>query len=460
MKTTKTKGAYSCDTFLAQGEATKSGKMLFGKNSDRYMGEAANVVYFPAKDYPDGSKLKISQHEIEQAEHTNALLGLQPYYIWGLEIGVNEYGVSIGNEAEHSPVPPDIEGILGMDLVRLGLERGKTAEEALNVITSLIDKYSEGGVCSPNGPGADYNNTFIIADGKEAWVLETLRNQWVAKRIKDDCYTVSNTYWIEDDYDKCSDGIVALAKEYGLVIKEEHFNFAKTFALKGTDTDSFCITRRMRSMEILRRGFGKIDVSYFMNMMRDHYEDNEVLKPRYDPANAVYMCLCFHGEPGIEFQTNSSLIVDYKGVDEDENTKFAAWIGFNLPCCSTFFPIFGLDEIPEILNGAGGKYDTEHLWWQLERMKLGIEANYNKYIELWRPYQRYFDGKSALLASEVEVQKLGREERMEKLTQLLNEIAAACKTVYTKIEEDLASGAPVEEHRAAYLEELKNRYMV
>ena len=38
MKTTKTKRAYSCDTFLAQGEATKSGKMLFGKNSDRYMG--------------------------------------------------------------------------------------------------------------------------------------------------------------------------------------------------------------------------------------------------------------------------------------------------------------------------------------------------------------------------------------------------------------------------------------
>ena len=36
-------------------------------------------------------------------------------------------------------------------------------------------------------------NTFIIADGKEAWVLETLRNQWVAKRISDPYYSISNT---------------------------------------------------------------------------------------------------------------------------------------------------------------------------------------------------------------------------------------------------------------------------
>jgi secernin len=451
--------AYSCDTFLAQGSSTKSGRMIFAKNSDRYMGEAANVVYFPAADHPSGTQLKISQHQIPQVGHTYALLGLQPHYIWGLEIGVNEFGVSIGNEAEHSFVPPDIEGILGMDLVRLGLERGRTAEEALNVITALIDQYSEGGVCSPDGPGADYNNTFIIADGKEAWVLETLRNQWVAKRIKDPYYSISNTYWIEDDYDKCSNGIPELAQKYGLPIREGRFNFAKTFALKTTGTDSFCITRRMRAMEVMKRGAGQIDVPYFIQMMRDHYEDNEVLKPRYDAANAVYMCLCFHGEPGIDFQTNSSLIVDYQGIDENGKIKFAMWIGLNLPCCSTFFPIFALDEIPAILNGAGGTYDPDHLWWQFERMKLGIEANYNKYIELWRPYQRYFDGKSALLATEVTLQNPGKKERMARLTALLDEIKAACVNVYTQIETDLAAGAPVEEHRALYLESLRQKYM-
>ena len=43
--TKETRKAYSCDTFLAQGKATKSGRMIFAKNSDRYMGEAANVVF-------------------------------------------------------------------------------------------------------------------------------------------------------------------------------------------------------------------------------------------------------------------------------------------------------------------------------------------------------------------------------------------------------------------------------
>ena len=41
MKKEETRRAYSCDTFLAQGKATKQGQMIFGKNSDRYMGEAA-----------------------------------------------------------------------------------------------------------------------------------------------------------------------------------------------------------------------------------------------------------------------------------------------------------------------------------------------------------------------------------------------------------------------------------
>lgn len=93
-------------------------------------------------------------------------------------------------------------------------------------------------------------------------------------------------------------------------------------------------------------------------------------------------------------------------------------------------------------------------------MKLGIEANYNKYIELWRPYQRYFDGKSSLLAVEVSKQNLEKSERTEKLAGLLKEIYEASKSVYEQIEKDLAAGAPVEEHRALYLESLKNRYML
>ena len=56
------------------------------------------------------------------------------------------------------------KGILGMELLRLGLERGKTAEEALKVMTELIEKYGQwgSGVPMEDTVAGSYNNGFII----------------------------------------------------------------------------------------------------------------------------------------------------------------------------------------------------------------------------------------------------------------------------------------------------------
>ena len=66
---------------------------------------------------------------------------------------------------------------------RLGLERGKTATEALSVITNLLETHGQGGPCSDIVPEHTYHNSFLIADPKEAWVLETARTFWVAQKI-------------------------------------------------------------------------------------------------------------------------------------------------------------------------------------------------------------------------------------------------------------------------------------
>lgn len=66
---------------------------------------------------------------------------------------------------------------------RLGLERGQSAKEALTIITTLLEKYGQGGPCSDSDPELCYFNSYIIADHKEAWVLETVGKLWAAEKI-------------------------------------------------------------------------------------------------------------------------------------------------------------------------------------------------------------------------------------------------------------------------------------
>jgi dipeptidase len=73
--------------------------------------------------------------------------------------------------------------IFHVNVPRLGLERSETAEEAVEVITDLLERYGQGGPCSDTVPDFTYHNSFLIADSKEAWVLETVGKVWAAEKI-------------------------------------------------------------------------------------------------------------------------------------------------------------------------------------------------------------------------------------------------------------------------------------
>lgn len=108
--------------------------------------------------------------------------------MWGAEMGANECGVVIGNEAiwtvdNEGDHDPNVKRLLGMDLVRLGLERGASSTEALEIITKLLEKYGQGGPCSDPDTGLAYHNSFLIADPNTAWVLETCGKHWVAEQV-------------------------------------------------------------------------------------------------------------------------------------------------------------------------------------------------------------------------------------------------------------------------------------
>ncbi|MGH2343771.1 MAG: C69 family dipeptidase, partial [Chloroflexota bacterium] len=189
----------SCDTMVALGDRAAGG-VLLAKNSDRLPDEAQRLIGLPAASYPAGSLLRCQYLSVPQAARTAALIGSQPFWLWGFEHGLNEHGVAIGNEAIFTREQPEEIGLLGMDLVRLGLERGTTAREAVTVMTGLLERFGQGGSTVYAGRRF-YDNSFLIADPREAWVLETAGRRWAARRLTSGAYSISNRPTIGTEYD-------------------------------------------------------------------------------------------------------------------------------------------------------------------------------------------------------------------------------------------------------------------
>ena len=223
----------SCDTLGVAAARSAYGCNLFAKNSDRPTGECQPLIWIPAADHEEGEPLDCSGFTIPQAAHTYGVLGSHPYWIYGFEMGINEHGVFIGNEAEFSrdlgKEPED--GLLGMDLLRLGLERGATAREAMEVIIDLTEKYGQNHNANPYGDGR-YENSYLITDANEEWVLETAGRRHVARRI-DGTFAVGNCYSIEDDFETASPDIEEYARENGWLLPYEKFQFAKAYTKPG-----------------------------------------------------------------------------------------------------------------------------------------------------------------------------------------------------------------------------------
>ncbi len=274
-----------CDTFVALGPATADGSVVFGKNSDRPAGERQNVRFFAAGRHPPGAMVRCTYVGLPQAPRTFAVLVSKIDWMWGAEMGANERGVVIGNEAVWTREPAGPPALLGMDLVRLGLERGATAGEALGVITGLLERFGQGGACAESDPSFTYHNAFLIADASEAWVLETAGRHWAAEKVTSDFRNISNGLTIRADFDLCSAGLREHARGRGLHDGEGKFDFAAVFSAGPVDPDPY--SRQARGQGLLSEHRGRITPDVMMAILRDHESG-----------------ICMHGP----FETTASMV--------------------------------------------------------------------------------------------------------------------------------------------------------
>lgn len=260
-----------CDCFVALPPHTAAPAVVFGKNADRPRHEVQEIAYIPSAVHRPGDKVQCTYIEIEQAERTHAVVLSRPAWLWGAEMGANEHGVCVGNEGVWTREPVgEGEALLGMDLVRLGLERGGSAREALEVITALLEQHGQGGSCKEEPIPFVYHNTFLLADRHEAWVLETAGRYWAAQRIREGSRNISNQLSIGTDITAEHPGLRQRAQSQGWWSGVGQFSFAEVFSLAQQPPRMEAAKSRYRAgKELLQQHAGRITAETFMAILRD-----------------------------------------------------------------------------------------------------------------------------------------------------------------------------------------------
>jgi dipeptidase len=355
-----------CDTMVAVQDHTADGAVWFAKNSDREPGEAQTVERHPRIAHKGSKKLQCTYLEIPQASQTNEVLLSRPFWMWGAEIGANEHGVVIGNEAVWTKLPIEKSGLTGMDLLRLALERTSTARDALELITAFLQTYGQGGNCGYRNKNFRYHNSFIIADPNEAWVLETAAQFWAAEKVRG-LRTISNVLSIGKEFDFISDGAYTFARNQGWCTSAQEFDFAGSFgdtkynALSGGHLRSRCTLRA------LRKGAGKLTLDDFLAVLRNHNGKR--------PEDGWRMKMpCAHSSwwpTRAAGQTTGSMISRLHPLKQ---THYLT--GTSAPCLSVFKPIVLGDEFYSTGETPGAGYDDESLFWRHERLHRLVLNHY------------------------------------------------------------------------------------
>jgi dipeptidase len=398
-----------CDTLVAVGDATADGSVILAKNSDREPNEAHVLTHIPRAWHEPGSTVECTYVGIPQVRETYEMLLSRPFWLWGCEMGVNEFGVAIGNEAVFTKEPYSKDpGLIGMDFIRLALERADTARGALDVIVTLLETYGQGGNC---GYQHDlyYHNAFIIADPREAWVLETAGAFWAAERVRG-TRSISNGLTIGSEWDLASPALVEHAVDRGWCKSTDDFHFARCYSDRIYTPLNGCRIRHRRSTELLQDQVGSITPQMMMGFLRDHGSQAED-DPSWDPSQGLLMStLCVHvGFGPTRPSQSTAAMVAHLTAD-----KPTCWLtGTSATCTGVFKPVY--------LNGGGlpylgpkpsGSYDPESLWWKHEGLHRAVIRDYPTRMLL---YEKERDALEAAFLTEAnglrETSREGRTHR-------------------------------------------------
>ena len=294
--------AEACTSLLVGKKASADGSTIISYAADAHT-HYGYLDILPAADHEKGAMREIREGD------TNKPLGFIPevahtYSVVGY---INEHQVTVTESTwggRHELA--DSTGILDyVSLMKIALQRSKTAREAIKVMTTLVAEYgyySEG-------------ESFSIGDPNEIWVMDMIGKGgkekgavWVAVRIPDDCISAHakqpriHTFPLKDKVNCLySKDVISFARKMGYFSgKDKDFDFAAAYnpadygTLRGCDARAWAFFNKYKAgmecyipylegkkdaeiMPLYVKPDRQVSVRDVQAMMRDHFEGT-----RYD----------------------------------------------------------------------------------------------------------------------------------------------------------------------------------
>ncbi|TFH21742.1 MAG: hypothetical protein E4H03_09930 [Myxococcales bacterium] len=389
----------ACDSIVALPGSTRRGVTVFAKNSDRMPAEECQpLLQIAATDYAPGSTVRCQYIEIDQVAHTHAVLLSRPYWLWGGEHGVNEHGLAIGNHTIFAKDAVADRGLLGMDLVRLALERSEDAAAAVDLIIELIERHGQGGsgFVDSNWP---YHNSFLVADARAAWLLEASAGNWACKEVERTAAGTNHTT-IGTDWTRASAGCRAHAEAEGwLVERDGRLDFAASYRDTSAIPAVVSSGRYRVSTGALAAGAGELDVAGFKRIMRDHYAAGDVYVPGAPPEDERFFCLCRHDVAG---PTTASMVVE---LADPEFSPLLCRVSLCNPCTGVYLPVFPAGRVPVALQSGSRDRSEDSAWWRFKALLERVETNYAtlgpRVRDYWQPVEEQLELQACALRAQL-----------------------------------------------------------
>jgi dipeptidase len=234
----------------------------------------------------------------------------------------------------------------------------------------------------------------LIADGHEAFAVETAGRHWVYQEIRE-LRAASNVCIIHQDWDRISHGLADLAIGQGWWAADgSKLDFADTL-MENPMGQSSGLRRWGRATLLLEQQNGHIDMAFVRRLLGDHYEGTHF---EVDPLRLSVgpVPICQHGN-GPGGATTASMIIQ---LTADTCHLPIVWRAFGPPCESVYFPLFFEGDLPYPFTAAGHNAGLgRRLDWLVEALRHDPHA-WERLQESFCRLQAQFDHDAAEAAIE------------------------------------------------------------